>query len=380
MQAKSGSRLAIFTPSIGVPSETFIRRHVEDLLPGKTTVICDNVLRAPQGNWSVVCPVHCTTTPVNWRLGRLRSLLNKGAPLPWGDPLLRFLRKNQVGVVLGEFMDQFLPVFRLLRGAGVACYVHAHGKDVSASLRDESIRKAYSEYCDADGIITMSEFSRAALRAIGLPQDKLHVVPYGVDVPHLHKPVVRNRREVRCLAVGRMTPKKAPILLLQAFARAFAAAPRLRLDVVGGGDLLEAARSFVEKEGLGECVTLHGEQDSKFVAEKMRGADIFVQHSITDPATGDMEGLPLAILEAMSCGLPVVSTRHAGIPEMVDEGDAGYLVDEGDVEGMANCIGRLAESAKLRKALGAAGHKRASADFSWQKERESLKKLMGLAE
>jgi len=378
MQAKLGSHLAVYTPNIGVPSETFIRRHIEDLLPSKTTVICDNVSCPPQGNWSVACPVHCTTTPLHWRLGRLRGLINKGAPLPWGDPLLSFLRKHQVAVVLGEFMDQFLPVFRLLRETGVACYVHAHGKDVSASLRDESIRKAYSEYRDAEGIVTMSEFSRAALLAVGLPEDKVHVIPYGVDVPEIQRLHAQGSGEVRCLAVGRMTPKKAPLLLLKAFANACEDMPQLRLDFVGDGELIGAARGFIDEAGLGAVVTLHGEQGSSFVAQKMKTADIFVQHSITDPATGDMEGLPLAILEAMAHGVPVVATRHAGIPEQVVEGETGFLVDECDVEAMAESIVRMAQLPDLRRSMGEAGYLRAKEHFSWELNRKRLCELMNL--
>ena len=62
----------------------------------------------------------------------------------------------------------------------------------------------------------------------------------------------------------------------------------------------------------------------------MEAADVLIQHSVVDPATGDEEGLPVAILEGMGCGLPVVATRHAGIPESVVEGETGMLVDEGD--------------------------------------------------
>ena len=83
----------------------------------------------------------------------------------------------------------------------------------------------------------------------------------------------------------------------------------------------------------------------------MNGADVFVQHSITDSHTGDQEGLPVAVLEAMASGLPVVATRHAGIPEAVVEGETGYLVEEGDIGAMAGHIARLAEDHTLRSKM-----------------------------
>jgi len=110
----------------------------------------------------------------------------------------------------------------------------------------------------------------------------------------------------------------------------------------------------------------------------MAKADIFLQHSVTDPTNGDMEGLPVAILEAMARGLPVVSTRHAGIPEQVVEEQTGILVDEGDVDGMAKGILRLAIDPSLRQRMGQAGHRRALANFMWERNRDELREVMGI--
>jgi len=104
----------------------------------------------------------------------------------------------------------------------------------------------------------------------------------------------------------------------------------------------------------------------------MDEADIFVQHSMTDPETGDEEGLPVAILEAMSAALPVVSTRHAGIPEAVVDGSTGYLVNEGESAAMAERLIILARNHDLREPLGAAGWARAKEHFTWDRERASL--------
>src|SRR5207247_4061449 len=122
----------------------------------------------------------------------------------------------------------------------------------------------------------------------------------------------------------------------------------------------------------------HGGQPNEVVQRLMRDADIFVQHSITDPDTGDAEGLPVSILEAMAHGLPVVSTRHAGIPEAVSDGVSGYLVDEGDTAGMAERIVALIRSADLRHRMGDAGWRRAKEDFSWERERSALLRILGL--
>ena len=122
-------------------------------------------------------------------------------------------------------------------------------------------------------------------------------------------------------------------------------------------------------------VRLHGAQTHDFVIGLMKEADIFIQHSITVQETGDEEGLPVAILEAMALGLPVVSTYHAGIPEAVVNGSNGFLVEEGDVEGMADRIIALSKDLALRAEMGTSGWNRAKERFSWKREREDLIRL-----
>ena len=169
-----------------------------------------------------------------------------------------------------------------------------------------------------------------------------------------------------------MTAKKGPIYMLEAFRRAAARDPELHLDYVGGGELVDAAAQFVTACDLQGRVTLHGSASEATKARLLGECGVFVQHSLTDPATGDEEGLPASIQEAMANALAVISTRHAGIPEAVVHGETGLLVDEGDVGGMAEAM--LAIGA-VAAALGAAGRRRALANYGWPHERARLRRL-----
>src|SRR5205814_22337 len=105
----------------------------------------------------------------------------------------------------------------------------------------------------------------------------------------------------------------------------------------------------------------------------LRECGIFVQHSMTDAETGDEEGLPAAIQEAMANGMAVVSTRHAGIPEAVLDGETGVLVDEGDVAGMADAmLAAIPRSAEM----GRAGHREAVARHAWRHEKARLSRWL----
>ena len=180
------------------------------------------------------------------------------------------------------------------------------------------------------------------------------------------------------MAVGMIASHKAPILLLDAFRRAALECPRLRLDYIGGGPLLPAARDFIDAFDLRERVTLHGPQPNRIVLESLTRADIFLQHSRTDPDTGFGEGMPVSILEAMAHALPVVSSRIGGTPEQIVEGSTGYLVEPGDTAGMARNIVRLANDPGLRHQLGSAGWRRARDLYSWDKERAELLRVLDL--
>jgi colanic acid/amylovoran biosynthesis glycosyltransferase len=377
-------RLAIITPTIGNRSETFIRRHVEDLLPGESIAVATSSIvergENPDGYWSPDCPV-LELAPLRRTFeGSIRWGARRYG-LPVGEmsvcAVKRFFKKYDVKVVLGEFLDDSLQWLPIAQKLGIAFFGHGHGYDVSQCLRDERWRKEYLQYNDSAGVVVVSGASRSRLISLGINESKIHVVPCGVDVPN--EPRRRTPKEtVRCLAVGRMVAKKGPILTLDAFRRAADVCPYLHLDYVGAGELFSSASQFVRAFALESKVTLHGGRSSEFVQEKMNETDIFIQHSMTDSRTGDEEGLPVAILEAMAQSLPVVSTCHAGIPEAVLDGETGSLVDEGDSSAMAQRIVLLARDQELRLKFGLAGWKRAKEEFTWRKERESLLAIMNL--
>jgi len=378
-------RLAIFTPDLGVRSETFIRRHVDDLWPGHCVVVTGMSGRLTGPDWKANCPVLDLSQQRNLRLRQqvVRSILGK-AGWTLEEPEIRrvraFLVRHEVNVAMGEYLDVSLPWLKVCRDLGIAFWGHGHGYDVSRLLRDDVWRRAYLQYRDAAGVVVVSEVSRKRLVDLGLNAERVHVVPCGVEVGPLVQRQDRRGEPIRCLAVGRMVAKKAPILCLDAFRRAAERMPNLRLTYVGAGELLPAARHFVKAFGLGDRVSLLGGQSSEVVQRLMAEADVFVQHSVVDEDTGDEEGLPVAILEAMAQGLPVVSTRHAGIPEAVIDHGTGLLVDEGDSIGMADGLVELAGDAGLRQRLGEAGWQRAKAMFSWEQERGRLLKIMGLVD
>jgi glycosyltransferase involved in cell wall biosynthesis len=170
------------------------------------------------------------------------------------------------------------------------------------------------------------------------------------------------------LAVGRFVPKKGPLLTIAAFERLLSQLPEslasaCRLVMVGDGPMLEAAKGLVRQQSLTTQVRFAGVLPPTEIAALMRQVRGFVQHSLVAP-DGDSEGSPVAVMEAQLSGLPVVATRHAGIPEVVMDGSTGILVEEGDVQAMANAMAQLVRNPQLAARLGAAGQERMSLHFT----------------
>jgi glycosyltransferase involved in cell wall biosynthesis len=286
----------------------------------------------------------------------------------------RFLKKHEVTVVLGEFLDQFVDFVPLLDRMNLPYVVQGHGFDVSVAVRNTEIVERYAAYESARAILTRCEFHRQRLIQLGLPESAIHVNYGGVDVP-AEQPRREPGSAKRFLAVSNMVPKKGSIYLLEAFRHAALKDSEITLDVVGGGLLFPAVRQFVDACGLADRVQLHGVVSEEVKWRLLLECGVFVQHSITNRETGEEEGLPAAIQEAMAYGLAVVSTRHAGIPEAVKDGVTGLLVEEGNVEGMAAA---MIKASSLASSLGAAGYLRARSEHSWPGEKKRLSRWLQL--
>ncbi len=370
--------LAVIAPNLGAISETFIRRHMEDLLPTNTVVIASNSKLPYCGHWDVECP-KLIFSRLSLADRGFEKVLAKFLPgyIKFSPLVEKFLRQHNVKVILGEYLNSSAKWLPLSRKLGIPFFAHAHGGDASALLRQKKWQLEYLNYNQAAAVIVVNQVMRQRLIALGLKPGNIHVIPCGVDVPS--RPFSRPSQQeiVRCLAVGRMVPKKAPLLMLDAFRRATDIYPDLHLDYVGTGDLFQSVQKFIRDYNLEQKVTLHGSQPHQMVKQLMKAADIFVQHSITD-SEGDEEGLPVAILEAMAYSLPVVSTYHAGIPDAVKHDDTGFLVQEGNSKKMGEYLVNLARDINLRHQMGQLGWQRAQSYFSWQVEAQQLRQLMGL--
>jgi len=171
--------------------------------------------------------------------------------------------------------------------------------------------------------------------------------------------------------IGRLVEKKGIGYALQAISRVIAAGRALSCTIIGAGPLRGALERLIGELGIGAHVRMIGSKSHDEVMQVMAQSHILVAPSVT-AADGDEEGIPNTLKEAMAMGLPVISTLHAGIPELVENGVSGFLVPERDAEALAERLQRLVDHPETWTAMARAGRCRIEAEFDIDRLNDEL--------
>lgn len=352
-------------------SETFVEDHVNFLSSNLTLLYGFPFPRFVRGGRSVLPAA--TEQKIQAALAA-KTPVTAGLWAEYTAGLAQFLRGAGAKAALVETGLMGAFVHEACAQAQLPFVVHFHGVDAfGRELLDSWLPRYRQFFGQAASVLAVSRAMHAQLLQLGAPAERTLLAPYGVaiDLPATAEPA---KAPPHFVAVGRFVEKKAPHLTLQAFAAVHRALPAARLVMIGDGPLLPACRQWAAENGLAEAVTFAGVQSREEVSRHLAASRAFVQHSVV-AANGDSEGLPLAVLEAGAHALPVVATRHAGIPDAVREGVDGFLVAEKDVAGMAEAMLRLAQDGALAARLGASFRERVSGQYA---RAGSLARLHGI--
>jgi glycosyltransferase involved in cell wall biosynthesis len=214
----------------------------------------------------------------------------------------------------------------------------------------------------ADVMLAMSADMRRDLLGLGCPAEKILVHYHGINLARFgYSPRPAAPESLVILFVGSLgNPKKGVDYILRAFAQVAGQRPQARLRIVGDGQLRPTLEHLAASLGIAGQVTFAGFVPHERLHAELGAAHIFCHPSVTTP-TGDKEGIPGTVVEAMASGLPVVTTRHAGIPEMVRDGEDGFVVAERDKAALVRALLRLIDSTELRQRMGQAAAQQARA-------------------
>jgi colanic acid/amylovoran biosynthesis glycosyltransferase len=401
-----GMRLAYMITGYPYPSHTFIQNEVRGLR-GLGVNVTTFVHRAATPD-EILSPADrdafATTRPLRpFSVGRyvrahVYGLLTNPGGYRRGLRTALRLRGEGPRALLWQlfYFGQAVVLWRYCRRAGLR-HIHAHFANVGADvtllaaavggpgwswsftmhgpteLYDVTWFRLAAKVESAAFVVCISDFARSQLMGlVGAEHwDKLTVVPCGVDTRALQpRPSNGARAEgpVSVLSVGRLVPVKGQLVLLEAVAELVRAGRDVRLALVGGGPMHDALAVAARRLGIEGRVELTGPLGHPAVVERIRRADVFCLPSFA-------EGVPVVLMEAMALGVPVLTTRVMGIPELVEDGVSGLLVAPGSRGELVAGLRRLIDDAPLRAALGEAARQRVEAEHDLDRSAAQLHAL-----
>ncbi|MEY2410548.1 MAG: colanic acid/amylovoran biosynthesis glycosyltransferase [Verrucomicrobiota bacterium] len=263
----------------------------------------------------------------------------------FGQEGLRALALRELGVLRGPLLTTF-------HGSDMSSYLRKHGQHVYDDL-----------FQKGDLFLPISARWQAALVRMGCDAGRIIIHHMGIDVGRFQfRPRRLNAGErPRLLSIARLVEKKGIEFAIRATAKL--SHLDFQYDIVGDGPLRRSLEQLIDSLGVAERVRMVGWKEQSEVLKLLDQAHVLIAPSVTG-RDGDQEGIPVAMMEAMAMGLPVLSTQHSGIPELVEDGVSGFLVPERDVPALAHRLETLLKYPERWPVMGEAGRRRVEAGFN----------------
>ena len=348
------------------PEMLHIYRQITALRAWRPVVLCQKRENAERFPWEdlVVVP-----KPLSHPLRRVWQKQLLGRPITiyrsearWLAEAVRKTEARVLHVYFGHIAVHLLP---LLEIAEVPVVVSFHGADAQVDVERAAHREALQRvFALATLLLVRSESLAERLVAHGAPREKIRLHRTGVPLGE----IVFSQREMpadgawRCVQAGRLIEKKGIATTLAAFAEFARGYPQATLTIAGEGPLRDALWRRASELGIAGRVFFTGFLEQEKLRALYAQAHLFLHPSEMGP-DGNQEGVPNAMLEAMASGLPVLATRHGGIPEAVEHGVSGLLVQEKDSRALAGALMELSTDPERYRAMSAAAARRVAAEF-----------------
>ena len=362
-------RVGIVLPVYLEPEMLHVHRHVLGLGEPEPVVITQKI----KGRWPGPRP-HLVRRSLWREVGRCAERLGFG---PWqiSRREVAAIARLTAGCDLLHlfFGNAAIHQLGLLRLRGRPAVVSFHGSDVTGSMASRAYAAARARlFRDSALVACRSHDLARQLVQSGCPAEKVRVLRTVLwDFPEAAgdwQPPGKGAWQI--FHAGRMVPKKGGSYLLEAFSIFLKHYPSARLVMAGEGPLRAHLEALARQLSIAGQVEFPGFLSQEEMRHRMATSHIYVHPSVT--YSGDREGVPNALLEAMAAGLPCVGTHHGGIAEAIEHGVSGLLVPEADVASLAAALSRLASHPELCAKLARAGRAKVLAEYSPQSWRRSV--------
>lgn len=293
------------------------------------------------------------------------NILKNLVVLPKSILIAEYMRTNNIEHIHAHWLTASATLAMMVSvQTGIPWSVTAHRGDIVSSnaLQKKFDSASFVRFISRSGVALAK--SRAQIA-----DDKVRILHMGVELPSENFPgLIRNRSEaVTILCPANLLPVKGHSVLLRALSR-MEFLDSVRLELAGDGELRQKLTDMAHELGIADKVVFRGHVPHAELLAAYRNAkvDIVVLPSL-DLGNGVHEGIPVSLMEAMACGVPVVSTLTGGIPELLSNQrgeNVGVLVKAGNEQALATALDELVASPDLRAELGSLGRKRVASDFN----------------
>lgn len=294
------------------------------------------------------------------------------------EELREIIQKQNIELIHARFGVTGAELLNVKQELGIPLLTSFHGFDLPSNIRTQEKYKGNLErlFKEGDAFTVTSNNMKKILVEYGCNKHKIFVHHSGIDIEKFsfkHRSFPEDGI-IKILSVGRLVEKKGMKYLIDAVKKVYEQYSSIRLCIAGEGKLRSQLEAQVEQLQLGEVVTFLGEVSQAEVIHEMQQSHLFVLASTTT-SEGNQEGIPNVLKEAMASGLPVVSTKHAGIPELVRHGKSGFLVNERDSAAMSDSLLWLINNPDQWNKIGKEGRRVVTRLFNTQKQIEELESI-----
>ncbi|MDT7831941.1 glycosyltransferase [Flavobacteriaceae bacterium S356] len=337
--------IALISPSKEAYSETFIQMHRKG--------IYGNVVYYFGGELPIYNDIRGKLATL---LLKIRYRFSNTKMLYKEYVLLKSLKKEKIDVIVAEYGTTATSVLNVCKKAKLSLIPIFHGYDIHINDVVERNKDQYKAlFLYSKKVIAVSHSMKQKLVSLGCEGDKVMVTPCAPDDYFFELQPDFLLKNV--ISVGRFVEKKAPHITIKAFSRVIEKHPYSKLMMVGQGPMFDRCKRLINELNMEGSVFLLGVKSREEIRRLFLKSSIYVQHSVV-AKNGDSEGTPVSILEAQAVGLPVVSTMHEGIKDVIVHGETGFLVDEHDEIEMAEKINTLLDNLSIAKLMGSNGRKK----------------------
>ncbi|MBN1997981.1 glycosyltransferase family 4 protein [candidate division KSB1 bacterium] len=284
-------------------------------------------------------------------------------------PLTKYILKNPPCHIHAHYLNASVSFALLVsRLCGIPYSVSIHATDIFVSPELPLVKLHNAAF-----ILTCTQYNKKFIidRYPAVDSDKILVNYHGVDVKRLSPEENGKNESTVLLSIGRLVPKKGFKLLISACQNLKRRGIRFHCFIIGEGDERASLELLTRIKRVNDVITFTGAVPSSKVREYYQKADIFVLPCVIDQ-NGDRDGIPNVIAEAMAMERPVVSTTVSGIPELVNSGETGILVEPGDVAALEKALTFLIQSPREARRMGKKGRQRVKDVFDREEKTKEL--------